>query len=722
MKPQPVARRPLEDIALARPSFLQLVADAESARGRLFEMINHRLWSDTRTLNALLAESRPGPLPLREAIMRRVRSRVRGLRPFKVGAEDAAETSCAAPLSPTVTVVLTVFNQGDELRRAIASVLQQTLPDVELIIWDDGSTNAATLSLLDSVGQEAALEMRSVRVFHEPNKGVVAARNAAADHALGEYLVFLDPDDELEQTYLEKAFLLLAATPEACIAAPHTNIRGDHVSDIWHAAPTDPEVISRHNMIPVVSMVRRESFLAVKGYAPAMAEGFEDWELWVRMTMAGHQAVVLDDPLLHYSYSVDSGRNSTAMKAHDELVRLIRHQNPRRGPRVSALPERRLSVGAAIRSYNWNLRQGLNRPVVFFVPWLIRGGGAENFLLTLTQGLSKSGRTVVFVSTNTPPVGSIDGKSAFYKVTPYVYDLPSFLSEDDYGAFIHSLLGRMIDPCVVNVGCAWLYHAFRSSVVDDANRYHIIDVLFNPVGHLPSFLREQDHFSAVIGVYSALGDLLASYFRVRPPVYVVPVGISAPDQIAPSTRVGAERLKVGWLGRLSSEKRPLAFCEIARAVSGGVDCVIAGSGPMETEVRGLAGSVSGLEFVGFVESAEEFLSGIDILVNTSEIEGISVTAMEALALGKPVIATGVGGMPELVRDGENGFVVDTSHVVEETVARIRELASDHAKWDALRATVETQRLESAFDAKTMIRTFEAIFDMRELPAHTKEVS
>ncbi|MCK5383800.1 MAG: glycosyltransferase family 2 protein [Gammaproteobacteria bacterium] len=89
--------------------------------------------------------------------------------------------------SPKFSVIIPVYNSAETLQRAIASVLEQTWPAHEIIVVDDGST--------DSSLQVANGFASKVRVIHQSNAGVSAARNRGAESATGDWLAFLDADD-----------------------------------------------------------------------------------------------------------------------------------------------------------------------------------------------------------------------------------------------------------------------------------------------------------------------------------------------------------------------------------------------------------------------------------------------------------------------------------------------------------------------------------------------
>ena len=112
--------------------------------------------------------------------------------------------------TPRVSVVLPVYNGENYLRVAIDSVLAQTLPDVELIVVDDGSRDG-TRSIVDSYGD-------SVRYVHQENAGVAAAVNHGIRESRGQYISWLSHDDAFLPAKLERqvAALERAGEPAVC--------------------------------------------------------------------------------------------------------------------------------------------------------------------------------------------------------------------------------------------------------------------------------------------------------------------------------------------------------------------------------------------------------------------------------------------------------------------------------------------------------------------------
>jgi glycosyltransferase involved in cell wall biosynthesis len=120
-------------------------------------------------------------------------------------------------------------------------------------------------------------------------------------------------------------------------------------------------------------------------------------------------------------------------------------------------------------------------------------------------------------------------------------------------------------------------------------------------------------------------------------------------------RVGQRPKRVAFLGRLVPVKRLDLFLEMARkcldARGEAVTFEVVGEGPLAPELRGLAdrlGLQERVTFHGFRPDAVALLADVDVLVFTSEHEGTPMAALEALAIGVPVVARAVGGMPEML--------------------------------------------------------------------------
>lgn len=141
-------------------------------------------------------------------------------------------------MSPSVTIIVPVYNAEATLRRCVESVLNQEYTDFELLLADDGSQDASG-ALCDGF---AAADSR-VQVFHRENAGVSAARNLCMDQARGRYLQFLDADDWITPNATK--LLVRAMEEHRCdlVVSDFYRVAGERVS---HKGDIDePQVLTR---------------------------------------------------------------------------------------------------------------------------------------------------------------------------------------------------------------------------------------------------------------------------------------------------------------------------------------------------------------------------------------------------------------------------------------------------------------------------------------------
>jgi glycosyltransferase involved in cell wall biosynthesis len=125
-------------------------------------------------------------------------------------------------------------------------------------------------------------------------------------------------------------------------------------------------------------------------------------------------------------------------------------------------------------------------------------------------------------------------------------------------------------------------------------------------------------------------------------VRVIPSGVKIPPEVGEE----AEPLEVLYAGRLSAEKGVVELVEAAR----GMNLVVAGDGPLRSRVAGARGFLPHHEL-------QRLYARAAVVACPSRREGFGVACLEAMANGRPVVATGVGGLRDLVVDGETGLVV-----------------------------------------------------------------
>jgi glycosyltransferase involved in cell wall biosynthesis len=152
----------------------------------------------------------------------------------------------------------------------------------------------------------------------------------------------------------------------------------------------------------------------------------------------------------------------------------------------------------------------------------------------------------------------------------------------------------------------------------------------------------------------------------------------ARDALRAELGVGEDRFLIGWLGRMTEIKRIDLLLEAFARLDGRSELLLAGDGPLRTRMKGLAADLGvgdRVHFAGFRADVADVYAAADAIALSSANEGTPVTMIEALAAGRPVVSTDVGGVGDVVTEGKNGFLVPYGDV-ELFADRLRRLQGD----------------------------------------------
>jgi glycosyltransferase involved in cell wall biosynthesis len=264
-------------------------------------------------------------------------------------------------------------------------------------------------------------------------------------------------------------------------------------------------------------------------------------------------------------------------------------------------------------------------------------------------------------------------------------------------------IGRLAAQLAGDAGPPIVVHTFHG---------HVLRGYFDPVRSGAFRLLERwlaRRTTALIAVSPEVrDDLVALGVAPREKFTVVRLGIELDERVGGGDGGGprletrrllgipADRFVVGWIGRMTGVKRTddvlLAVRSLRRRGVDAVLCMV-GDGPDRDTVERRAhelGIVRDSLFLGYQEDVASYYAAFDALILSSANEGTPVSAIEALAGGRPVVATRVGGVPDVVREGVDGFLVAPGDV-DAMAERLARLAADpglrHRMGEAGRASV-----------------------------------
>lgn len=208
-------------------------------------------------------------------------------------------------MKPLVSVIVPMYNAAPYIREALESVMASTYRPIEVVVVDDGSTDT---SLAES--KAFAATHAEVRVIHQANAGVSAARNHAIREAKGEYILPVDADDKISPDYIEKA--VEAMKEDVRVVGCRARFFGAKEGE-WKLPQYSPELLARKNMIPITSLFRKADWQRAGGFCEEEIYR-EDWSFWLSLMELGGRYVRLEEVGLYYRVLPHSRRK----KAKDQ--------------------------------------------------------------------------------------------------------------------------------------------------------------------------------------------------------------------------------------------------------------------------------------------------------------------------------------------------------------------------------------------------------------------
>lgn len=191
-----------------------------------------------------------------------------------------------------ISIIIPTFNRSPLLKRALDSVYEQTFLEYEIIVIDDGST--------DNTAELIQTQYPSVNYIYQANKGVSCARNKGLEVAKGDWLAFLDSDDEWLPKKLEKQINLLKKHPTNKVC---------HTEEIWIRRGVQVNQMKKHQkaggwifpqclplcaMSPSSILIHRTVFEDI-GYFDPQLPACEDYDLWLRIT-SKYSVLYINEP------------------------------------------------------------------------------------------------------------------------------------------------------------------------------------------------------------------------------------------------------------------------------------------------------------------------------------------------------------------------------------------------------------------------------------------
>jgi len=216
-----------------------------------------------------------------------------------------------------VTVIIPCYNYGNFVNEAIDSVLAQTLLPKKIIVINDGSTDNSKQTI-DKYKQNPLVE-----IIHKKNSGVIDTKNIGINMSKTYWTLFLDADDQIEDTFLEDTIEISKNGAKDIIYTDMLLFGA--VNDIFRARPFSIHTLLKTNYINNSALIKTSLLRQIGGYKPQMNHGLEDWELYISLVEIGAKPQYLPVPLMKYRQHIESlSRNSKVNDNEKELLKQIK--------------------------------------------------------------------------------------------------------------------------------------------------------------------------------------------------------------------------------------------------------------------------------------------------------------------------------------------------------------------------------------------------------------
>ena len=207
---------------------------------------------------------------------------------------------------PFVSVCLIHHDRHRLLQQAITSLKNQSYKNFEVILVDDGSTKKESQQYLDLI--EHDFSDRNWKIIRSSNNYLGAARNLAARNASGEYLIFMDDDNVAKPLEIETFVTAALNSGSDILTTPSDLIFGDDfpspfrkMTNCWLPLGSDLNIASFNNCFgDANAMVKKDVFEKVGGFTEDYGLGHEDWEFFLKSSLAGFKLQIVPEPLFWY--------------------------------------------------------------------------------------------------------------------------------------------------------------------------------------------------------------------------------------------------------------------------------------------------------------------------------------------------------------------------------------------------------------------------------------
>lgn len=226
-----------------------------------------------------------------------------------------------------ISVIIPCYNCANTIKETLYSIYNQTYRNIEIIAINDGSTDN-TWEVLQELKNENNSEIQ-LQIYTQNNKGQSNTRNNGTQKATGDYLLFLDADDIIENTYLEKCTNAFDNNKKLKLVYSKAQFFGA-LNEEWKLPKFNLKNFLLDNCIYITALIRTTDFKEVGGFDESL-DYYEDWELWIKLINSNEEVYQIPEFLFKYrkhndkSSITDKGNSKVELLSKNRLTIYLKH-------------------------------------------------------------------------------------------------------------------------------------------------------------------------------------------------------------------------------------------------------------------------------------------------------------------------------------------------------------------------------------------------------------
>ncbi|KYQ91523.1 putative glycosyltransferase [Tieghemostelium lacteum] len=602
--------------------------------------------------------------------------------------------------TPLVDIIVPLYNTPVyQLEECMESLLEQSFQQFRIILVNDGSNNSLTNEYIQSLKET---DDRFLVVELETNQGLPNARNQGLLKSTAPFILFIDSDDLLEPTSVEKMYWKLLTSEKVYFTKGHT-IGFQAFNYTWKKGFEENQVFLKENQITITTMFKRVVFYnnssnyklneTVLMFDSSFRDGMEDWDFYLNCASNGYWGETIPEPMDWYrrkdQLTFEKDWKNHAKKEHIQTILKSKYPDLYNQPdNYFRIPSTTESFYIHQNEYKYESINVLSKDkprILFILPWLSTGG-ADKFNLNLCRQLIELGWEITIVTTEAQNEISYHWLSQFQLITSDIFIVNNFITINHVPNFMCYLLSsRSIDVVFLSNSelgyqmLPWISETCSSKplIVD----YNHMEEEYWKNGGYP---RYSIAYSQYINHHFVSSKYLSNYYKSKSHVnndklLVQYININSEEfkfnntireEIKTRYAIPMDQVVILYAARMVEQKQPMLLLDLVNQLyqqsNNGENfrfsVFLVGDGPLKSKVdeyvhrNGLSDLVKVLGDVP-PEDMKNVLSASDIVFLPSKMEGISMLFYEAMSIGVIPVGLNISGQSELVTNN-TGYLLN----------------------------------------------------------------